>query len=105
MTWGGNKMTLSKHVYKQTRTFYTDEKLNNVRKNLTLYEWAQEVSKKAVEAAESYLQFGNENLYNLVTSQLLPRSYGVNQLRGCPVCKKEIDRYGNYPWLGDPIQN
>ena len=33
-----------------------------------------------------------------VTQQNIPRSYGVNQMKGCG-CGKGIDKYGNYPIL------
>ncbi|MFC5648195.1 heparinase II/III family protein [Paenibacillus solisilvae] len=92
-------------VFKKRRTFYTDEKLFNARKNRANYGWAKEMIAAVIQEADAFVNHGHEYLWNIVTSQKIPRSYGVNQLSGCPVCKKEIDRLGNYPWLGDPVQH
>jgi len=86
---------------KTKRTFYTDEKLENMRKNIERYEWAKKKKEQVVAAAEKYLAFGIDKLLIYVTQQNLPRSYGVNQMKGCPVCGKNIDKFGNYPYLAD----
>jgi hypothetical protein len=86
---------------KTSRTFYTDEKLRNAKKNIEKFEWARKEKEKAVKMAEEFLAYGVPNLLTYVTQQNIPRSYGVNQMKGCPVCGKGIDKYGNYPYLAD----
>jgi len=86
---------------KSKRTFYTEVKLRNARKNIGKFEWAKNKKDRAVAAAENYLAHGLDNLLVYITQQNLPRSYGVNQMKGCPVCGKGIDKFGNYPYLAD----
>ena len=88
---------------KVSRTFYTEDKIRNAKKNIEKYEWAQKEKESVIEMAESYLAYGIDKLLVYVTQQNLPRSYGVNQMKGCPVCGKGIDQYGNYPYLADPL--
>jgi len=88
---------------KTRRTYYTDEKIAAARANIARFEWAQNDMQGAVEEAEAFLALGYEGLWNLVTPQTLPRSYAVNQALGSPITGKEIDKYGNYPWLADPV--
>ena len=47
---------------KTKRTFYTDEKLENMRKNIERYEWAKKKKEQVVAAAEKYLAFGIDKL-------------------------------------------
>jgi len=90
---------------KTGRTFFTEEKIAAARKNIEKYDWAKHIRNTAVEAAERYLSYGSDFLWDSVTSQKLSRSLGVNQIKGCPVCGNRIDKYGNYPWLGDPFNS
>jgi len=86
---------------KTSRTFYTEEKIRNANKNVERYEWARKEKEEAIAAAEDYLAYGIDKFMVYVTQQNLPRSYGVNQMKGCPVCGKGIDKFGNYPYLAD----
>ncbi|MFD0960967.1 FIMAH domain-containing protein [Paenibacillus chungangensis] len=86
---------------KTRSTYYTEEKIAAARSNILTYDWA--ISEKAgvVAEADKYAAMGYEQLWKLVTPQTLPRSYGVNQKLGSPITGKEINQYGNYPWLAD----
>ena len=47
-----------------------------------------------------------QNLYDIVASQQVPRSYGVTspQTIGCLVCGRKVMEYGNQPYLFDPMK-
>ncbi|WP_409342369.1 hypothetical protein [Paenibacillus sp. MBLB4367] len=98
-TWKGQLPMNGPAYYKNARTFYSEDKIANARKNINRYAWAKEIGQQTVEMADTYLEYGCDYLWDLVTTQALPRSYGVNQVLGCPICKKGIDRFG-YPALG-----
>ncbi|SDS62394.1 heparinase II/III domain-containing protein [Actinopolymorpha singaporensis] len=85
-------------------TIYTDEMVAAARRNVEQYDWAKEARDAAVAKAEPLLAKGDDWLWKLVTGQGLPRSYAVNQDLGSPVTGKDIYRFGNYPWLADPIK-
>ncbi len=88
---------------KRSRSFYTDEKLKILNKNMMEFDWAKQEKERVVKAADMYLQVGVDFLLTYVTQQNLPRSYSVNEMKGCPVCGREVDRFGNYPYLADPL--
>lgn len=83
-------------------TIYTSDKVAAARRNVQQYDWARKLKDDAVGKAERYVGLGHEFLWRLVPPQTLPRSYGVNQKLGSPVTGKDIDRFGNYPYTGDP---
>lgn len=88
---------------KTKRTFYTEKKLENCRKNIEKYDWAKKMVQEELTHAQVYLDYGIENIFTNMTSQFVPRSYMVNQERGCPICGLEIEQYGRFPWLADTI--
>ncbi|WP_409345267.1 heparinase II/III family protein [Paenibacillus sp. MBLB4367] len=87
---------------KTRSTVYTPDKVAAARRNVQIYDWARTLKDEAVRKAERYIALGHEFLWRLVPPQTLPRSYGVNQKAGSPVTGKAIDRFGNYPYTGDP---
>ncbi|MBM7789469.1 heparinase II/III domain-containing protein [Tenggerimyces flavus] len=88
---------------KTASTFYTAEKVAAARRNIADFDWAQQVRDDARAAADPYVAKGDEWLWNLVTTQKLPRSYAVNQALGSPITGRDIYQYGNYPWRADPL--
>lgn len=88
---------------KSRSTFYSAEKVMNARVNADRYPWAARIREHAVSRAERYLSLGHDRLWNMVTSQRLPRSYAVNQEHGCPVCGKDMFSFGRYSWYADPV--
>ena len=91
-------------------TFYTAEKVANARRNIGRYGWARAIRDKAVEAAAPFMELSDDDLWHLPTSQSVPRSLGVliryrQRLKGSPGPEgAEINKYGNYPWIVDPIR-
>ncbi|MFD0712608.1 S-layer homology domain-containing protein [Paenibacillus sp. GCM10027626] len=88
---------------KTESTLYTAAKVLAARDNIAAYDWAQSMRDSAVVQADVYLNAGLEFLWNWVPPQSLPRSVFVNQELGSPVTGKEIDKYGVYPYILDPI--
>lgn len=101
---GAAAVTVKALTSDKTRsTSFTPEKVANARLNASRFDWAKSIRDAAVTAAEPFVALGQEFLWDLVPPQTLPRSYGVNQQVGSPVTGKEIDKYGNYPYSADPI--
>lgn len=87
-------------------TLYSTEKVANARINAQQFQWAKSLKDTAVLNAEKYLAKGLDFLWNSVPNNALPRSYAVNQDLGSPVSTKaQLQPYGNYPYLLDPINN
>ncbi|MEQ7124174.1 heparinase II/III family protein [Actinopolymorpha sp. B11F2] len=95
--------TLADVPTKTQATVYTTEKVAAARRNVEQYEWAKAVRDAAVAKADSLVAKGDEWLWRLVSGQGVPRSYAVNQDLGSPITGKDIYRFGNYPWLADPL--
>ncbi len=94
---------------KTRSTFYTEERVAAARENVGKYGWASEMRDAAVAKANKYL--GKEEwLWNLVTTQELPRAFCVGyrgdpevdicRYCGCNIAAKYGTRYG---WLRDPL--
>ncbi|MBE6552223.1 MAG: hypothetical protein E7665_08830 [Ruminococcaceae bacterium] len=84
---------------KTRATYYTDEKMANMKENIEKYAWASSAVQSAKAAADVYLNtYTLEELWELIPSQKVFRSYGVNQTYGCLNCGNAIDAYGNYPY-------
>ncbi|WP_054949761.1 heparinase II/III domain-containing protein [Numidum massiliense] len=88
---------------KTRSTIYTEAKVTAARENVAKYNWAKSLRDGAVEKANKYLAKGYDFLWQAVPAQTLPRSYGVNQQLGSPITGREIDKYGNYPYKADPV--
>ncbi|WP_020580020.1 heparinase II/III domain-containing protein [Actinopolymorpha alba] len=90
---------------KSAPTFYTAPKISAVRHNVATFEWARALRDDAVAKADLLLAKGDEWIWNLVTTQALPRSHDVNTRLGSPVSGTDIYEFGNYPWTGDPLRD
>ncbi len=94
---------------KNRRSYYTDEKVKNLRENVARYGWAQEQQQSILAAAEKYA--GKEDLlWDMVTTQELPRTStlgctGDPNAYICPCCKTDLRRqFGNFSgFTADPI--
>ncbi|MEF3312431.1 heparinase II/III family protein [Paenibacillus sp. GYB004] len=90
---------------KTRTTYYTPAKVAAARSNVQQYNWAAILKDGAVARADKYLVKGLDFIWNIVTGPNLPRSYGVNQTIGSPITGREIDKFGNYPYKADPIND
>ncbi|MBD2863504.1 FIMAH domain-containing protein [Paenibacillus oceani] len=88
---------------KTRSTIYTPAKVTNARANAASYDWARSIRDTAVAKADNYVALGWEFLWISVPPQTVPRSYAVNQPLGSPITGLEIDKWGNYPYVADPV--
>ncbi|MEF3307608.1 X2-like carbohydrate binding domain-containing protein [Paenibacillus sp. GYB004] len=94
---------------KTRSTIYTPAKVQAARSNVLAYGWASQSRNAAVTRAEAYFQSdgfaqdGYDFFWKAVPPQTLRRSYAVNETMGSPVTGRDIDRFGAYPYQGDPI--
>ncbi|MDF2716994.1 MAG: bacterial Ig-like protein, partial [Paenibacillus sp.] len=110
--YGGKTVTANLNVEvielvnaKTRSTLYTPAKIQNARDNIANYDWAKSIKDAAVAKADIYLAQGLDFLWKLVPPQSLPRSATVNLELGSPITGREVDKYGNYPYLLDPIND
>ncbi|GAA3406306.1 heparinase II/III family protein [Paenibacillus hodogayensis] len=89
---------------KTRATYYTPGKVSAARDNVRNYAWAAALRDAAVSKAEAFVALGLDFLWEAVPPQTVPRSYGVNQVLGSPITGREIDKFGNYPYMADIIQ-
>ena len=87
---------------KAKSSYYTAEKVENAKENIETYSWAKDTANNATAESDAFLaSFDYEEMWSNITSQSLPRSYGVNQEHGGILCGKAIDAYGSYPYKID----
>ena len=93
---------------KQQSRFVTAEMRANALENAKKHSWAGKEQKQAVSAAERWVKMSDERLWEIVTSQELPRSVYTNpgiiyagKKPGCPGCGDGIVRHGGYSWRSD----
>lgn len=75
------------------RTYYTDEKLAIMRSNVAKYDWARSQRDAAINAAERWADYDDEQLRKLVIPPQVPRTFGVHSRR-CPMHSHEVPLYG-----------
>src|SRR5574344_1157600 len=94
----------SNELCKRRASFYTAEKVAHAAENIRRYDWAREQKDRVVARADKWLaNVGNDlgQLWDLLPSQAIPRSFAVNSLNGCLACKGGINKFGNYSYLYD----
>jgi hypothetical protein len=94
----------SNELCKRRASFYTAEKVAYAAENIRRYDWAREQKDRVVASADKWLaNVGNDlgQLWDLLPSQSIPRSFAVNSLNGCLACKGGINKFGNYSYLYD----
>ena len=91
---------------KTRRSYYTDEKVENAKRNIERYDWAKAEYKKYIREADRLVEQGVDKLYGLVTTQELPRAttlaYRFDDTGEyvCIYCDKDLTaEYGTYPWV------
>lgn len=84
-------------------TIYTPERVGNARRNIARYDWAKAQRDRTVADAGLFGNQSDDFLWNLPTSQEIPRGITTSLEYGCPNCGKAIEKFGNYPWKVDVI--
>jgi len=88
---------------KTCRTRFTDEKVQNLHKNIRKFPWAREKANTILKHADYYLAQNPDHIATLVTSHELPRSTHVNADHGCPICGREMLTHGSTSWIMDHV--
>jgi len=83
---------------KQRPSIYTEEKRQNIRRNIERYEWARRQRDAALRGAKKWVEMDDETLWKLVPEQALPRSTSVNINLGCPKCGRAVFKHGPKPY-------
>ncbi len=87
---------------KTARTYFDDAKMARMTSLVEQNEWAQRQVEAARKAAEWYLQFSDEELWEFVPPPEQMRAINVHIGHDCPTCGDEITRKaGHYPWEMD----
>jgi hypothetical protein len=79
-------------------------------RNAERYAWAKAERAGAERAAAAWRAQSDEQLWDAVPSQELPRSIhifnvaGTNRIALCPQCREGIIPFGNYPWRVDAVK-
>ena len=86
---------------KTRRSFYSEEMINNAVSNFKRFDWAKKERDDVVEEADKLLLNGIDTLYNLITSQELPRSNTVAFRKNdtgqytCVYCDAQLNKLGH----------
>lgn len=88
---------------------YSEERIANLRSNCQKYDWAKKQKASVISRAASWLAKSDQELWEMVPGQDLPRTIDVGYDRfnkgpkfvGCIVCGDKIFQYGNYPYDPD----
>lgn len=88
---------------------YSEERIANLRNNCQQYDWARKQLSAVITSAASWVTKSDQELWEMVPGQDLPRTIDVGYDRvnkgpkfvGCIVCGDKIFQYGNYPYDPD----
>lgn len=89
---------------------YPKEKIDNARANCEKFDWAKKVRDDAISAAKFWVEKSDDELWEMIPGQDLPRCIDVTLDRsgkgpakrvGCLKCGEDIFKFGNYPYDPD----
>ncbi len=88
---------------KTRSTYWTPEKLTQAAANIAELDWAAGIRDAAVQEAEPHVAREFADLWALIPSQKIPRSYSFtsDEQAGCLNCGEEVHQYGQYPYTAD----
>ncbi len=72
----------------------TPEQVRNARRNVTRFDWAADRRDTAVAKAARWVRLDDDDLWTMVTGQMIGRSTNASVEKGCPKCGQEIYRFG-----------
>ncbi|MBI3948472.1 MAG: heparinase II/III family protein [Armatimonadetes bacterium] len=85
-------------VAKEHSRFVTAQMRGNALENAKRFEWAAAQQSAAIAGARTWLAKSDDELWEMITTQELPRDIHTNKEIGCPRCGDGIVPFGNYPW-------
>ena len=94
-------VSISTAAAKTERTFYTPDKLQNMRDNIATHDWARALKISVIARADRAVAVPCEDLAGWVRPPAIPRAAYVHE-SGCPKCGLAARKYGTYPWIITP---
>ena len=73
--------------------FYPEELSGRARRNVERYPWAAEIQASVLKAAEPWLGFSDDALWDLMFGNTIRRSWMVWSNGHCPACKGGVPMY------------
>jgi hypothetical protein len=86
---------------KEASVFYPPELVQKARANAKKYPWAAEIQKQVVQAAQPWMKFSDDELWDLMFGNTIKRSWMVWSNGYCPACKKGVPMYS---WVMDALK-
>ena len=85
---------------KQTGAFYPGELVARLRANVSKSDWAGQGADKIAAAAQPWLDMSDDELWDLMFAETLPRAWHVFSNGWCPACKGPVPMY---EWVMDAL--
>jgi len=82
--------------------FFTPEMLETARRNASRYEWAAKIRDSIVEAAEPWMGFTDDRLWDMMFGNTITRSWMVWSDGYCPACGEGVPMY---TWEIDALEH
>jgi len=73
--------------------FYPAKMIEMAKANVSMYSWAAEIQSGITEAAQPWMKFSDEQLWNLMFGNTITRSWMVWSNGYCPACKNPVPMY------------
>ena len=79
------------------RRYYTEARLETMRRNLEQYPWARQLRDATLADADRWAKYDDATLRALVSPPSVPRCYDLHSF-GCPVHGEKAYEKGLYQW-------
>ncbi len=89
-------------IPKEMSVFYPKKLIGKAKVNAERYPWAAEIQKHIIESAEPWMEFSDDELWDLMFGSTIRRSWMVWSNGHCPVCKNPVPMYN---WKMDALKN
>ncbi|MCS7265875.1 MAG: heparinase II/III-family protein [Armatimonadetes bacterium] len=97
----GGRSPMVETPTKTRSTFFCPERVQRLRQNIAKYSWAKETAQRIVKVAEFWKQMSDDELWALMFSPTITRSWHVWSNGFCPACKKPVPMYN---WRIDALR-
>ncbi|MBD3185115.1 hypothetical protein GF312_22735 [Candidatus Poribacteria bacterium] len=87
-------------AYKVQSVFFPPQMVDKARKNTHTFPWATDFHDSVIKQAEYWLKLTDDEIWNLVFSSNITRSWMVLSDGFCPNCKNDVPMYS---WIIDAI--
>ena len=87
---------------KDQSVFFNSQTREMLQKNIKEKDWAQQIKNECIKKANPWLELSDDELWSLVFSPNISRSWMVWSDGFCPSCKKDVKMYD---WIIEPFKN